>query len=173
MMTPAARSTAAKRRTELLTAALSEFAVSGLHGTSTEAIARRAGISHAYLFRLYGTKKQLFIACCERCFERTRETFVNAAVGATPQERLASMGAAYVAMLADRELLLGQMQLYAACADPEIRDVARRGFEVLRGEVDRLSGSSGEDMYRFFCQGMLINVAASMDFPELADPDRW
>jgi AcrR family transcriptional regulator len=172
-MTPAARSTAAQRRTELLTAALSEFALGGLHGTSTEAIAQRAGISHAYLFRLFGTKKQLFIACCERCFERIRDTFINAAIGATPQERLASMGQAYIDMLADRELLLGQMQLYAACADPDIRDVARRGFEMLRSEVDRLSGSSGEDMYMFFAQGMLINVAASMDFPDLSDPERW
>ena len=56
------RSTAQERRAELLAAALSEFAIGGLHGTSTEAIAKRAGISHAYLFRLFGTKKQLFIA---------------------------------------------------------------------------------------------------------------
>jgi AcrR family transcriptional regulator len=172
-MTPAPRSTAAKRRTELLAAAMSEFALGGLNGTSTEAIAQRAGISHAYLFRLYGTKKQLFIACCERCFERIRETFVDAAIGAAPQERLASMGQAYIDLLADRELLLAQMQLYAACGDPDIRDIARRGFQMLRSEVARLSGSSGEDMYRFFAQGMLINVAASIDFPDLSDPERW
>jgi AcrR family transcriptional regulator len=168
-----ARSTAAKRRTELLAAAITEFAVAGLHGTSTEAIANRAGISHAYLFRLFGTKKQLFIACCERCFERTRETFAAAADGATPMERLASMGHAYTEMLADRELLLAQMQLYAACADPDIRDVARRGFKMLRTEVERLSGSTGPELYVFLARGMLMNVAASMDFPELGDPERW
>ncbi|HEX2703617.1 MAG TPA: helix-turn-helix domain-containing protein [Solirubrobacteraceae bacterium] len=173
MTPPTARSTAAKRRTELLAAAISEFAVGGLHGTSTEAIAQRAGISHAYLFRLFGTKKQLFIACCERCFERTLETFVAAAAGATPNERLESMGRAYSEMLTDRELLLSQMQLYAACADPEIRDVARRGFQLLRSEVGRLSGSTGAELYRFFARGMLINVAASMDFPDLSDPDCW
>jgi AcrR family transcriptional regulator len=168
----ATRSTAAKRRTELLAAAITEFAVAGLHGTSTEAIAHRAGISHAYLFRLFGTKK-LFIACCESCFDRTRETFSAAAQGATPTERLASMGEAYIEMLADRELLLAQMQLYAACADPDIRDVARRGFKMLRTEVERLSGSTGPELYDFFARGMLINVAASMDFPDLSDPERW
>src|SRR4029077_9092023 len=106
------RSTAEERRTELLAAALSEFAVGGLHGTSTEAIAKRAGISHAYLFRLFGTKKQLFIACAHLCRMRVGETFAAAAIGAAPTERLASMGQAYVEMLADRELLLSQMQLY-------------------------------------------------------------
>jgi len=172
-MTSPVRSTAAKRRTELLAAALSEFAIGGLHGTSTEAIARRANISHAYLFRLFGTKKQLFIACCERCFDRIHETFAAAASGPTADERLASMGKAYVEMLADRELLLAQMQLYAACADPEIREIARSGFQRLREEVARLSGSSGEQLHAFFAEGMLLNVAASIDFPELGDPASW
>src|SRR5579864_8091846 len=105
------RSTAQERRAELLAAALSEFAITGLHGTSTEAIAKRAGISHAYLFRLFGTKKQLFIACAHLSFRRVQETFAAAAFGATPAERLEAMGTAYREMLADRELLRMQMQL--------------------------------------------------------------
>jgi AcrR family transcriptional regulator len=158
---------------EVIAAALSEFAVGGLHGTSTEAIAHRAGISHAYLFRLFGTKKKLFIACAERCFERTSETFVAAAQGSTVKERLMSMGHAYIEMLADRELLLGQMQLYVACTDPEIRDIARSHYGRLREEVARLSGASADELYAFFATGMLINVAACMDSPELGDPAYW
>ena len=107
------RRTAGERRVELLAAALSEFAIGGLHGTSTETIARRAGISHAYLFRLFRTKKQLFIACAGLCLSASCETFTAAAIGETPQERLRSMGMAYRDMLADRELLLSQLQLYA------------------------------------------------------------
>jgi len=168
------RSTAEQRRAELIEVALSEFSTTGLHGTSTEVIARRAGISHAYLFRLFGTKKDLFLACAKTCFERIRATFEEAAVGPTAEARLESMGHAYIEMLRDRELLLAQMQLYAACADPEIRAVVRAGFESLREEVARLSGSAdGERLYVFFAQGMLLNVAASMDFPELGDPRRW
>jgi hypothetical protein len=83
------------------------------------------------------------------------------------------MGRAYVEMLADRELLLAQMQLYAACADPEVRAVARTGFEMLRETVARLSGSSGPELHAFFAHGMLLNVAASMDFPELDDAATW
>ena len=52
------RHTAAERRDEILDAALNEFAERGLHGTSTDRIARRAGISQPYLFRLFGRKKE-------------------------------------------------------------------------------------------------------------------
>src|SRR5438445_593386 len=69
------RMTSAARRGDLLAAAASEFAITGLHGTSTEAIAKRAGISHAYVFRFFPTKKALFMACAERCIERTLATF--------------------------------------------------------------------------------------------------
>jgi AcrR family transcriptional regulator len=161
--------TAEERRAQLLTAASSEFAVTGLHGTSTEAIARRAGISHAYLFRLFGTKKELFMACAAKCCERTLETFRAAAGGETPEERLQSMGQAYIEMLADRELLLSQMQLYAACSDPEIRDLARTAFQRIWNEVAELSGATPEELHSFFAHGMLLNVAASIEMPELAE----
>ena len=170
---PRVRSTARERRVELLHAALSEFAIGGLHGTSTEAIAKRAGISHAYLFRLFGTKKQLFIACSHLCRMRIQQTFAAAAIGSNPTERLASMGHAYRTMLDDRELLLSQMQLYAACSDPEIREVAREGFEWLRAEIGRLSGASGQQLQDFVAKGMLLNVAAAMDFPALGDSASW
>ncbi|HEY7892162.1 MAG TPA: TetR/AcrR family transcriptional regulator [Solirubrobacteraceae bacterium] len=167
------RSTAEERREDVLAVASREFAHSGLHGTSTESIAQRAGISHAYLFRLFGTKRELFIACAETCLQRTLETFRAAAKGDTPQERLDSMGGAYVEMLADRELLLAQMQLFAACSDPQIQEVARAGFKAIRDEVRLLSGAGGEDLHRFFAKGMLITIAASIDMPELGSPEAW
>jgi hypothetical protein len=83
------------------------------------------------------------------------------------------MGQAYGEMLADRELLLAQMQLYAACEDPEIRDVARAGFQALRDQVAESSGAGPQELFAFFATGMLMNVAASMDFPALGDPALW
>ncbi len=50
---------ASQRREQVLAVAEEEFAATGLHGTSAETIARRAGISQAYVFRIFGTKKQL------------------------------------------------------------------------------------------------------------------
>jgi len=164
------RMTADERREEILEVAVSDFAQGGLHGTSTEAIARRAGISQPYLFRLFGTKKELFIACIGRCFDRTQGAFRAAAEADESGAPLEAMGQAYVELLADRELLLSQMQTYAACGDDEIRAVVRRRWGELYRTVERLSGAPPEEVRAFFATGMLLNVAAAMDLPEIAGP---
>src|SRR3954449_5256663 len=115
------RKSAEERRDEILEAPQAEFAEQGYHGASTEEIARRAGISQPYVFRLFGTKKDLFIAVETRCFRQTLEIFQRAAEGKRGEEALQAMGAAYRELLAsDRTFLRGQMQSYAACDDPEI-----------------------------------------------------
>ena len=167
------RLTAEQRREQVLEASLSEFAIHGLHGTSTEAIAARAGISQPYLFRLFGTKKELFLACVERCFDRTQNMFRDAAESAGPDEVLLAMGRSYLEALADRELLLAQMQTYAACGDEEIRDTVRRRYGELYHTVEQLSGAGADDVRAFFATGMLLNVAAALDLPELADKEEW
>src|SRR5215472_9878406 len=93
------RSTAAARRDEVLDAALIEFADRGYAGASTEDIARRAGISQPYLFRLFGTKKELFKASSVRCFRETLEMFQRAAEGKRGEEALTAIGEAYKAQL--------------------------------------------------------------------------
>src|SRR4051812_32866046 len=109
-MTVRTRSTAGERREEILEAARYEFAARGLHGTSTEDIARRAGISQPYVFRLFGTKKELFLASCETCLAETLETMRAAAVGTTGEDALEAMGHAYMDMLqADPRRLMMQM----------------------------------------------------------------
>jgi AcrR family transcriptional regulator len=160
--------TADERRESVLRVAVAEFARTGMHGTSTEKIAAGAGISHPYLFRLFGTKKQLFLACLGRCHERLHETFTRAAEAAGDGDRLEAMGHAYVDLLADREMLLLQLQGYAACEDPEVRTVASDGYAELWALVGRLSGAGEDDVRAFFATGMLLNVAAAMDLPQIA-----
>ena len=171
-----ARRTATERREELVEVALRHFSVTGLHGTSTEAIARQAGISHPYLFRLFGTKKELFLACAERTHERTLQTFRDAA--ATWEESgsdsaLQAMGKAYVQMLGDRDLLRMQMQIWAACSDDEIRAAAAMHYRVTFEEVERLSGAPLDELRAFFRAGMLLNVVASMELAPLAAREPW
>jgi AcrR family transcriptional regulator len=173
MVTSGRRMTAGERRETIVEAAVAEFARTGLHGTSTEAIAARAGISQPYLFRLFGTKKDLFLACLARCYERLGAIFAAAAHGAGEGEALGAMGAAYAELLADREMLLMQMQMYAACEDPEVRRAASRGYAELWQLVQRLSGAPEEELRAFFATGMLLNVAAAMDLPAIAGPARW
>ena len=59
------RKSAEERREEIVAIAIEQFALNGYKGTSTEAIAREAGISQPYLFRLFKTKRDLFLACFE------------------------------------------------------------------------------------------------------------
>src|SRR5919204_6817563 len=128
-MAAAQRKTAEERREAVLDAALDEFAARGLYGASTEAIAEQAGISQPYVFRLFGTKKELFSAVVARCFRETLELFQRAAEGKRGEDALAAMGDAYVhQLLPDRIRLRAQMQAYAACDDPEICEVVRNGY---------------------------------------------
>ena len=158
------RHSAAERRDDVLDAALVEFAEHGYEGTSTEDIARRAGISQPYLFRLFGTKKELFKASAARCMRETLEMFQRAAEGKRGEEALHAMGTAYIEELltGDRVRLRAQMQAYSACDDPEICEVVRNGFGDLVAYAQRVSGLPAEHISRFFATGMLLNVLASM-----------
>lgn len=165
--------TAAERREEILDAAMSEFAIKGLHGTSTETIARRAGVSQPYLFRLFGTKKDLFLAAVERGFDRVSEIF-RIAVAANPENPLESMGQAYGAnLLPHREQLLLQMQSYVACADPDVQALVRNRFAGLFRLIESLAGASQEEVTNFLAYGMLLNVAAAMNLAEVFDKEAW
>src|SRR5262245_2704243 len=136
------RKTAEERRTAVLDAALTEFGDHGFEGASTDAIARAAGISQPYLFRLFRTKKELFIAVVETCFDGTYARFDTAAKGLHGEAALEAMGKAYKAMIAeDPRWLREQMQSYAACDDPDICAVVRRGF----GRLVELVESKGAD----------------------------
>jgi AcrR family transcriptional regulator len=164
----APRKSAEERREEILAVAIRHFAVGGYHGTSTEGIAREAGISQPYLFRLFRTKRELFIGCCDRADEQLIEVFRRAAGdGATPEERLAAMGKAYVdELLPDRHVILMQMQGYVASADPEIQAHVRAAFGRVVAEVTRLSDASGEAVWHFIAHGMLYNVTAALELQE-------
>jgi AcrR family transcriptional regulator len=162
-----------ERRAEVIEAAVLAFASGGYAGTSTEEIARLAGVSQPYLFRLFGSKRELFIAAVSRMFDRIRGTFEAAArqpvdVPEGYDPVLASIGHSYGALLADRSLLRMQLHAFAACDDPEIRAVVRRGFADLVDRVGQLADTPPEALRAFFAEGMLMNVAAAMD---LADAD--
>jgi AcrR family transcriptional regulator len=160
------RQSADARRESIVAAALPHFARDGYRGASTDAIARDAGVSQPYVFRLFGSKRALFLACCAHNLARIHETFTAAAAGVPREERLHAMGQAYLALLGDREDLLVQLQGYAASADPEIRDAIRWGYGELVDLVRRETGASDEELWTFFARGMLLSVAAALDLPD-------
>jgi AcrR family transcriptional regulator len=171
-MTTSPRLSAAERRNDVLDAALVEFAEGGFEGTSTEDIAKRAGISQPYLFRLFGTKKDLYIASVGRCYRDTLELFQRAAEGLRGEEALRAIGSAYMEQLeTNRTWLRAQMQGYAASEDPDIRRVVREGFGDLVAYVRRVSGLDWPYIWQFFATGMLLNVLSSMQVTD--DPEPW
>ncbi len=157
-------STADERRETILAAAERVFAARGLHGTPTIEIAKAAGISQAYLFRLFPTKAELFGALTQRVNDRVHETMAQAAADAKAagEDVLTAMGKAYVGLLADRDLLLVQLHAHAASDDPAIREQMRRCFERLVALVERETGAGPDAVRAFFAQGMLLNVLAAM-----------
>ena len=162
-----------ERRREIVKAAMREFATGGLYGTPVEAIARRAGVSQPYVFQLFGTKRDLFIAAVRRAFERTIAAFRKAAAGvgqdADTQTVLIAMGLAYCRLLQDRGLLLMQLQACAACKDEQVRQIVRDEVVRLVRFVQAASGAGNRDAREWLAEGMLMNVAAAMDLNNLHD----
>lgn len=161
------------RRREVLRAAMHEFGRAGFTAVSTAAIAERAGVSQPYVFRLFGTKKDLYIASVE---ERTREIierFRAAAAGSGEAPALEAMASAYTALLEeDPDALRCQLLAWASTSDPEIGVVARASYLAVWREVLALSGAEPDAVRDFMAQGMLLTVLAALDIPEVyASPD--
>jgi AcrR family transcriptional regulator len=158
------RTSSIARREQVIEAAVKEFAANGYRGTSTGAIAKRAGISQPYIYALFPNKRELFLAVDRHVVERIRRAFIEAAMGKqTTEERLEAMGQAYMELLANRDEIRFQMQAHAAAGDPELAKPVRKEFLSLWRDVQRASGASDEQMWEFMGKGMLLNVVASLD----------
>jgi AcrR family transcriptional regulator len=156
----------------VLSVAELEFADAGLHGASTETIAHRAGITQAYVFRLFGTKKQLFLACVDAAYERMTLALLAAAGDASGVDALSAMGREYYAMLADRTTLLLQLQgiTAAASGDTELREAVRVSFGRLWQAVAERAGLDAVTIKAFLAFGMLLNSAAALDLADVDEP---
>jgi AcrR family transcriptional regulator len=164
-------STAEERREEVIRAAMKVVGDRGLYGTPTMDIARAAGISQAYLFRLFPTKTELFLAVLQRSFRRIHDTLSEAAANARAEGRAVkqAMADAYLDLLKDPELLLTQLQGQAAASEPAVRAELRRGFRMLFEMVEREWGASPEEIQHFFAHGLLCNVIAAMQIEGLEE----
>jgi AcrR family transcriptional regulator len=169
---PSTRSTAAKRRETVLDVAKHEFAVRGFHGGSTERIATAAGISQPYVFRLFGSKRRLFLAVLDRCMADTLVVFEQGAGELRGNAALAAIGVAYGEQV-QRDPLCLQLQLvgYGACDDADVRDTMRAGFGRLVEFVEHAGEVDARTVAEFFARGMLLNVVLAMQLS--SDPTDW
>ncbi|MFG3075399.1 TetR/AcrR family transcriptional regulator [Streptomyces sp. NPDC048225] len=166
------RMSAAERRESVVRAAMAEFARGGYYGTSTETIAKRVGVSQPYLFRLFPSKKAIFLATAARCVDETVSMLEKASEGLHGEDALHAMAAAYqVAIDEHPERLMLQMQMYLAVAaaeqegDHEFGAAVRAGWMRLFDAVHLPLGSDVEETTGFLAYGMLINCLSAMGFP--------
>jgi AcrR family transcriptional regulator len=169
------RLTAEERREEVLRAAIQEFAQFGLHGASTENIARRVGISQPYIFRLFGTKKDLFLAAVDACYARMYRDFEAAVARATTSgdDVLMATGMAFGQLLSYRDELLVLLHGFAASHDQDVRDLCRERFGLIYRFIGEQSGASEEELRGFIGQGMLLMIAAAIDLPAICNTEEW
>ncbi|MEV8530366.1 helix-turn-helix domain-containing protein [Streptomyces sp. NPDC051211] len=167
-----ARMSAEERRESVIRAAMHEFARGGYHGTSTEAIAKRVGVSQPYLFRLFPNKQAIFLAAADRCMEETRRVFAEAAEGLHGEEALHAMANAYTKLIVeDPDKLQMQLQTYVtvsaaeAAGDHELGELVRAGWLRLWDTVHLPLGADVKESTTFMAYGMLINTLAAMGFP--------
>ncbi|MFE5613902.1 TetR/AcrR family transcriptional regulator [Streptomyces sp. NPDC056470] len=167
-----ARMSAEERRESVIRAAMREFSRGGYYGTSTEAIAKRVGVSQPYLFRLFPGKKAMFLAASERCIDDTVRVFEEAAEGLSGQDALHAMANAYTKIIAeDPDSLLMQMQVYVTVAaaeatgDHEFGETVRAGWMRLWETVHLALGADADETTTFLAHGMLINSLVAMGFP--------
>ncbi|MFI8518946.1 TetR/AcrR family transcriptional regulator [Streptomyces sp. NPDC085481] len=167
-----ARMSAEERRESVIRAAMTEFSRGGYYGTSTEAIAKRVGVSQPYLFRLFPGKKAIFLAASERCIDDTVRVFEEAAKGLSGEEALHAMANAYTRIIAEEpDRLLMQMQVYVTVAaaevagDHEFGEIVRAGWMRLWETVHLALGADADETTTFLAYGMLINTLVAMGFP--------
>jgi AcrR family transcriptional regulator len=165
------RMKASDRRAQILEVAAREFADGGLRGASIDEIARAAQITQPYVFRIFGSKKALFLEVVAGSFGQLTESMRVAAEGKTGLEALAVMGARYNALLADRTALQLQLQAYAACGDDQVRDAVRGHLATLWETVASTTGLDAVTVKTFLAFGMLLNTNAALGLAEV--DTRW
>jgi AcrR family transcriptional regulator len=165
------RQTAQARRVAVLDAATREFGLRGLHGASTETIARAAGISQPYLFRLFGSKKDLYLAASKRCIDDLHAVFAKAAEGHSGEAALHAMGAAYTEIMQDRDRLMLMLKSWTSCDDPDIARITRSAWRNLVDLAEQASGEPAAVVSRFFADGMLMTIFMSLNL--IDDPEPW
>lgn len=168
-MAPRTLSSADARRPEIIDAALVAFSRGGYGGTTVTDVAGEAGISSAYVLKLFGGKEALFVAALETCFDRIERTLADAHASGSPAEILDALGAAYAALIADRTLLLIQVHAQSVATIPAIGDALRAGLARIIRFAKQHSGAEDHEVQRFIAYGQLCHLVVTSGIAEVDD----
>jgi AcrR family transcriptional regulator len=165
MTSSAPLSDAETRRETILAAASAVFARTGYAATPVTEVAKAAGISQAYVFKLFPTKRDLFVAVVEHCYKRIVEAMNAAAdtAGSGKSDKiLAAMGDAYERLIVDRDVLMLQVHAQAATDVPEIREAVRHGTAGIIATVKGRSGAGKKKVQRFIAHCQLCHLVTTL-----------
>lgn len=168
------RMDASDRRELVLEAATRAFARGGFAGTSTDAVAKEAGVSQPYVVRMFGTKSELFRLVFQRSIDGIMDAFENVLGGSEPYpdgDVWAALGGAYTELVADRDLLLVMMHGFTAGSTPEIGAQGRSGMAAIYTQIRTATKCTPERAQEFIAHGMLLNCLLAMQAPEHTEDD--
>jgi AcrR family transcriptional regulator len=132
------RMRAQDRRAAVLETACEVFSRGTYHGTTTAEIARVAGVSEPILYRHFHSKRDLYLACIDETWRRTRIRWEEAlAAEPDPADWIAAMGRAFLEWREQRALIsnLWLQALAEASDDPTIRAHVRGNLRRVHGFV--------------------------------------
>lgn len=166
---PRKRVPADERREQVLVAAASVIARDGMHAASTAEIAKRSGISHAYLFRLFPTKESLLCAVARENGRVMLSTMAEAgeAAAARGEDPMMAMGLAFQDLLRDRTMLQVNLQGVSASGSvPAVAEVMRDAWAEIVAMIERITGEGPDAVREFVAQGMLLLVISGLGAEE-------
>ncbi len=167
---PRPRLAAAERRQAVLDTACRIFSESSYRGATTAEIAREAGITEPILYRHFGSKRELYLACLDEAWRSFREA-ADEAIKENPAGCFGAISDAYMAKRARLRLVdLWIQSLVEASDDPVIAkalrdqihevhaflaDVVRHGQEQGSINPDR---DPVAEAWIFVAAGMLVTM---------------
>jgi AcrR family transcriptional regulator len=167
------RRTAEERRRLVIEAARAEFAAVGLYGATGEAISYRAGISHPYLLRLFGSKRDLFLAVVDDVFDELSEVVPRVVAEIGDEASIPALESGLRQELSANHGLLSLLQFCVACADDEVRPAVRRRFAEFYEQLERGLGASEAEAREVVARLLLAGAAEAMRLPEAATREHW
>ncbi|MEV5105287.1 TetR/AcrR family transcriptional regulator [Streptomyces massasporeus] len=148
---------AAQRRAQILDIAMLEFSRTGLFGTPVDVIAKAAGVTQPYVFRLFGSKTKLFTECVRISFRQSTTRMLDAAEGLSGVNALVAMGNQYRSNLENNPDVLIQVQAFAACANDEVREAVRECYGDQWQQLVKRAGVDPVQMKIYMALGLLLN----------------
>jgi AcrR family transcriptional regulator len=169
-VSPAKRLPAEARRQAVLDTACRVFSRSSYHGATTAEIAREAGISEPILYRHFGSKRDLYLACLDEAWRAFRLASEEA-VAADPEQSLGAIADAYMAK--GRKLRVVDLwiqalneasddKVIAAAVRKQIREVRDFFADVIRDGQRRgvvhADRDPGAEAWIFVAAGLLATI---------------